>query len=45
MTRSLAPKPFVQQKRQLSQGMRGIYGVQADQSQELASGSSRFAQQ
>jgi hypothetical protein len=29
MTRSLAPKPFVQQKRQLSQGMRGIYGVQA----------------
>ncbi len=33
---ALPPKPFVQQKRQLSRGMRGIYTVQADQSQQLA---------
>ena len=27
---ALPPKPFVQQKRQLSRGMRGIYTVQAE---------------
>ena len=42
---ALPPKPFVQQKRQLSRGMRGLYAVQAGQIQQLASGSSGFAQQ
>ncbi len=33
---ALPPKPFQQQKRQLSRGMRGIYTVQASQSRQLA---------